>query len=98
MRSRSKLVVRRSALPAADRCRRGGLPVTTPTRTAFDLARRLDLVEAVVAVDAVDAVDALLYRRVVTSSALAGYVPGHEGWRASARRAACSSPPRRRWS
>ncbi|HMC67600.1 MAG TPA: type IV toxin-antitoxin system AbiEi family antitoxin, partial [Mycobacteriales bacterium] len=29
-----------------------GIPVTTPTRTAFDLARRRDLIEAVVGIDA----------------------------------------------
>src|SRR4051794_6644493 len=29
-----------------------GIPVTTPTRTAYDLARRPDLIEAVVGIDA----------------------------------------------
>ena len=51
-RSRPGLLVR-AGCPERDEvtmCR--GLPVTTPVRTAYDLARRLELVEAVVAVDA----------------------------------------------
>lgn len=46
------LLVRRDRLVAADVTDAGGVPVTTPRRTAYDLARRLPLTEAVVAVDA----------------------------------------------
>jgi hypothetical protein len=44
-------LVRRSALPVADVVERGGMPVTSPLRTVFDLSRHLPLTEAVVAVD-----------------------------------------------
>jgi hypothetical protein len=74
LRSRSGLVIRRSALPEKDVWRRASLPVTSPVRSAFDLARHLDLVEAVVAVDA------LLYRRLVSLPALADFAASHKGW------------------
>ncbi|MDX6255274.1 MAG: hypothetical protein QOJ11_1608 [Frankiales bacterium] len=43
---------RQATLAAADVVSRRGVPVTSPVRTAYDLARRFDVVEAVVAVDA----------------------------------------------
>jgi hypothetical protein len=46
------LLVHQHRLAAADRRMYRGLPLTTPARTAYDLARRLDLVEGVVAADA----------------------------------------------
>ena len=46
------LAVVRSPLPATDLTSSAGIPVTTAGRTAFDLARRPPLPEAVVAVDA----------------------------------------------
>jgi very-short-patch-repair endonuclease len=46
------LLVRRDRLPASERTVVGGCRVTTAVRTAWDLARRLPLVEAVVATDA----------------------------------------------
>ncbi|MHA6785289.1 DUF559 domain-containing protein [Pseudonocardia saturnea] len=46
------LLVRRDRLVAADITHVRGVPVTTPRHTAYDLARRLPLTEAVVAVDA----------------------------------------------
>lgn len=52
----------------------GGLPVTTPLRTAFDLGRQPPRTEAVVAVDA------LLNRRLVKSAALGDYLTAHPGW------------------
>jgi len=52
IKPRPGLVVHHGALPAADVCLAGDCRVTTPLRTAWDLARRLELVEAVVAVDA----------------------------------------------
>jgi hypothetical protein len=51
-RSRPGLLVHRDRLHASEVQTYGGMAVTTPRRTAYDLARRLDLVEAVVAVDA----------------------------------------------
>lgn len=48
---RIEATVRRVALPASDIVRRHGFPVTSPLRTAFDLAGRLPLFDAVVAVD-----------------------------------------------
>jgi hypothetical protein len=82
-RSQAGLLVVRSPLAPADRWRRGGLPVTSPLRTAFDLARGRDLPAAVVGVDA------LLHRRVVRPAALAAYVEEHAGWQGinAARRA-----------
>ncbi len=52
IRARPGLVVHRDALPPEDVWRAGGCRVTSPLRTAWDLARRRPLVEAVVAVDA----------------------------------------------
>jgi len=46
----------------------GPLPVTTPVRTCFDLARRLPVVQAVAAIDRA------LYRRLVTLHELREYV------------------------
>ncbi|GAA3756303.1 hypothetical protein GCM10022225_46730 [Plantactinospora mayteni] len=61
-------------LPAEDVTRFGGLPVSTPLRTAFDLGRTLPRTEAVVAVDA------LLNRRVVKPAALTDYLAARPGW------------------
>ncbi|MDN5915969.1 MAG: DUF559 domain-containing protein [Pseudonocardia sp.] len=52
---RPGLRVRRGAFSAADVGAVDGVMTTSPERTAWDLARRLDLVEAVVAVDALAA-------------------------------------------
>ena len=52
-----------------------GVPVTTPVRTAFDLARRKDVLEAVVAIDA------MLNRGGCGLDDLAGYTASHRGWR-----------------
>lgn len=51
-RTHPGLLVRREAVPAAETWTAYGCSVTSPLRTAYDLARRLPLVEAVVAVDA----------------------------------------------
>jgi hypothetical protein len=74
LRAPAGLTVVRSALPAGDVARWAGLPVTTPVRTAFDLARRLSLVEAVVAVDA------MLAARLVTRGGLAGFAGTRPCW------------------
>src|SRR4051812_4179311 len=52
-----------------------GVPVTTPVRTAFDFARRPDLIEAVVGVDA------MLNRGGCRLDALTEYVASHRKWR-----------------
>lgn len=57
---------------------RNGMPVTSPTRTCWDLARWLDVVEAVVVIDT------LLARRVTTREALRDHAlsrAGQRGWR-----------------
>jgi hypothetical protein len=55
------------------------LPLTTGARTAFDLGRRLPRTEAMVALDA------LLHRKAVRPSALAGYLDGHPRWPGAAQ-------------
>ncbi|MFC5992991.1 endonuclease domain-containing protein [Pseudonocardia hispaniensis] len=52
VRAHPGLLVHRGSPGPGDVCGAGGCRVTSPERTAWDLARRLDLVEAVVAVDA----------------------------------------------
>ncbi|TCK21166.1 DUF559 domain-containing protein [Pseudonocardia endophytica] len=52
LRSRAGVTVRRGELHPDEVTMVDGLLVTTPLRTAFDLGRRLEFVEAVVAVDA----------------------------------------------
>jgi very-short-patch-repair endonuclease len=69
----------RSLLPPVDVVRRGGLPVTTRWRTAFDLGRQDDPVAAVVALDA------LLHGRVVSIAALHDMAVGRTGWRGVTR-------------
>nr|WP_239028408.1 DUF559 domain-containing protein [Pseudonocardia acidicola] len=51
LRARPGLLVRRERLDPADVLMAAGCRVTSPQRTAWDLARRLELTEAVVAVD-----------------------------------------------
>jgi hypothetical protein len=51
LRQRPDLLVHRDTVGAAELTEVDGLAVTTPLRTAWDLARRLDLTDAVVAVD-----------------------------------------------
>lgn len=65
------LAVRYSELRAGDFASRAGVPTTNPVRTAFDLARRLSLEDAVVAVDA------LLANCGLTIGEIAGYA--HDG-------------------
>jgi very-short-patch-repair endonuclease len=67
LRSRPGLTVVRRDLDATDVFHRDRLPVTTPVRTAFDVARRLDRVEAVVALDA------MAHRKLVYLDDVASY-------------------------
>jgi len=80
LRAQAGLRVVRAPLPPADVWWRGGLPVTSPLRTAFDLARGRELAESVAAVDA------LLHRRAVTLPKLREFTQAHAGW-AGVRRA-----------
>ncbi len=73
--SRGLLRVRQAELPPEDIVVRAGVPVTRPLRTAFDLARRPDPVEAVVAVDA------FWHKGLITPDRLLDYAAGHPGWR-----------------
>ena len=52
IRPRPGLIVHRDAIEPSEIWRAGGCRVTSPLRTAWDLARRLDRTEAVVAIDA----------------------------------------------
>jgi hypothetical protein len=82
----------RSPLAPSDLTRRSGLPVTSPLRTAFDLARDRNLTAAVIGVDA------LLHQRVVKPDALRLYVEEHAGWQGiNAARGRCGWPGRS-WS
>ncbi|MFY1673290.1 DUF559 domain-containing protein [Plantactinospora sp. WMMB334] len=73
-RARPRVRYTLATLSAGDVTRFGGLPVTTPLRTAFDLGRKAPRTEAVVAVDA------LLNRRLVKPAALSDYLAEHPGW------------------
>jgi hypothetical protein len=75
-RTQPGLRVVRSSLPRLDCGVEAGVPLTTPRRTAFDLARRLGLVEAVVGVDAMLAVDLVTETEIAY---LAGCRPGWPG-------------------
>jgi very-short-patch-repair endonuclease len=74
LRARAGLTVVRSPLPARDVARWAGIPVTTPRRTAFDLARRPPLIEAVVAVDA------MLAARLISRGTLATLIRDEPYW------------------
>ncbi|MEU4775252.1 DUF559 domain-containing protein [Micromonospora sp. NPDC023644] len=74
LRPHPRLSVTRSTLPESDLTSFGGLPVTTPLRTAFDLGRQRPRAEALVAVDA------LLHRRVVKLPALRAYADAQPRW------------------
>lgn len=87
LRSHTRLNVHEMALIPAETTTCGGFPVTTPTRTAFDLARDSNLVEAVIGVDA------LLASRRTTKSAIAPYATlGVPGSRRAARVLDLSNP------
>jgi very-short-patch-repair endonuclease len=74
MRRHAGLRLGRTRLDPGDVMSLGALPVTTPVRTAFDLARRPGLTEAVVAVDA------LLRASRLTVPDLARYADERVGW------------------
>jgi hypothetical protein len=61
-------------LAPGDKCTCHGLPVTSPERTCFDLARRLTLVEAVVVLDRA------LHDGLVVLEQLERYIAARAGW------------------
>jgi hypothetical protein len=74
LRPEPGLEVHRARLPPGDVVRRGGLFVTSPERTAFDLGRNPDRTRGVVALDA------LLEQRILRPADLAGIAVGRSGW------------------
>ena len=72
---RADLRFLRCELAAGDVTKRCALPVTSPVRTCFDLARRLPLVAGVTAVDAA------LHRKLLEVEHLRRYVAQRPGWR-----------------
>ncbi|GAY12326.1 endonuclease domain-containing protein [Pseudonocardia sp. N23] len=88
-RAHPGLLVRRGVVEAAETWSAHGCPVTSPLRTAYDLARRLPLVEAVVAVDALARVPAAGF---VPSDLLQRREPGARGCRRLDRVAELADP------
>jgi hypothetical protein len=82
--SASRLVVARSVLEPGDVQQWAGMQTTTPLRTAFDIARRPPLFEAVVGVDA------MLAARLVTRTQLERFGAARERWPGRASCARCS--------
>ena len=72
---RADLRFLRCKLAAGDVAEGCALPVTSPVRTCFDLARRLPLVAALTAVDAA------LHRKLLHVEHLRQYVARRPGWR-----------------
>jgi hypothetical protein len=69
-----RLAVVRSVLDARDVQQWAGVQATTPLRTAFDIARRLPLLEAVVGIDA------MLAARLVDREAVTRFAAERERW------------------
>ncbi|MGR6318451.1 hypothetical protein Q2K19_00545 [Micromonospora soli] len=83
------LRVHRAEVDQGDIVHRLGLPITSPARTCWDLARWLDIVEAVVLIDA------LLARRFTDLATLRDYAlarAGRRGWRALLRAVDLADP------
>ncbi|MHA6793999.1 endonuclease domain-containing protein [Pseudonocardia bannensis] len=89
LRARPGLLVHRERLGADDICTVAQCRVTTPVRTAWDLARRLDLVEAVVAVDALARVGGFAPSALLD---LRSANPGARGCRGTDRVVALADP------
>jgi very-short-patch-repair endonuclease len=73
-RAPAGLTIVRSPLPPHDVTERAGVPVTSAERTAFDVARRLPVVEAVVALDA------MLAAGLITKRGLLAFAEGRRRW------------------
>ncbi|MDR7280896.1 DUF559 domain-containing protein [Catenuloplanes atrovinosus] len=74
LESGPRLSVTCRTLPAEDVAEFGGLPVTTPLRTAFDLGRQSDRRRAIVALDA------FLHHRMVEAGKLEAFARGRARW------------------
>src|SRR5262245_31840192 len=87
--ARARVRIRHGIVSTQDIVEREGVPVTSPLRTAFDLARHLCLVGAVVAVDKA------LHSRLIDLAEFRGYVATHPGstWISQARRVADLAEP-----
>jgi hypothetical protein len=72
---RPHLHVRHARLDADDVVTRRGTPLTSPVRTAFDLARSLERAPALAAVDA------MLHRKIASLTGLRRYASDRRGWR-----------------
>ncbi|MBV9487368.1 MAG: hypothetical protein JO246_15080 [Frankiaceae bacterium] len=72
---RPGIVATAAYLEEGDVCIKHGIPMTSPSRTAFDLARQRDLIERVVGIDA------MLNRGGVKLPDLAAYVADRPAWR-----------------
>lgn len=86
---RGGVIIRRAAMSDCDVVVVAGIPLTSPLRTAFDLARRPDLVTGVIALDA------LLHLRLIDAEELRDYIDEHPRWRGvrvAARALALSEP------
>jgi AbiEi antitoxin C-terminal domain len=75
LRGRGIFTPKQATLDTADIGLRRGVRVTSPLRTAYDLARRLEVAEAVVTLDA------LWHRGLVTPDQLMDYAAEHGGLR-----------------
>lgn len=75
----AEVTVRRDRLLPDEVCSRYGVRLATPARTAFDLARRAPLIEAVAAVDS------LAFRCGLTPDHLHAVAAAHPGVRGSAQ-------------
>jgi very-short-patch-repair endonuclease len=74
LRAPDGLTIVRSPLPPRDVTERAGVPLTSAERTAFDLGRRLPVVDAVVALDA------MLGAKLITKGGLAAFATAQPGW------------------
>lgn len=74
MKAQPGLLVRHGALPPEDVLTPLGLPVTSPMRTALDLARELPLVEAVIVLDT------FLKKNRLNQQRFVDYLDAHVGW------------------
>ena len=87
--ARAGLCIRHAILSTRDIVGCHGVPVTSPLRTAFDLARHLCLVEGIVAVDKA------LHSRLIDLAEFRRYLATHPGstWISRARRVADLAEP-----
>lgn len=81
MKPRTGLTIRRALLPDDDIACLAGVPVTTPMRTAFDMARLRKPGRVEPLIHAVAALDALARHARLDAAELTRYAAEHPGWR-----------------